>query len=322
MAERTIKASKKQSLILHLLNETGGSVGNIAFQKLVFFFCRHLAACGGKAPYDFYPHLKGCYSFTLDMEKEKMKGQGFLDGARGYWNIADTVEEMPVLDKEFRSVWDTFLATYAYSREEELVERMYREYPEYAVNSIIVDDVLKGDAEAKRRIEAQKLPLPPFALYTIGYEGLSLEEYFRRLKQHGVEILCDVRRVPFSHKVGFSRDRLADCCQAVGIVYKHLPELGIPSNRRRSLETQADYDVLFSEYEAEDIPAHADLLAKLAKMVKGGHRMAFTCMESDPRQCHRRIVGEHVARLAGAPLVHLVTPSYIWQKEYESLCLL
>lgn len=42
---------------------------------------------------------------------------------------------------------------------------------------------------------------------------------------------------------------LSKACEGVGIRYEHLPELGIASDERRNLETQADYDALFAQYD-------------------------------------------------------------------------
>lgn len=67
-------------------------------------------------------------------------------------------------------------------------------------------------------------------------------------------MLCDVRRNPWSRKYGFSKSTLSNACEGVGIRYEHLPELGIVSDARRNLETQADYDALFAHYERYDLP--------------------------------------------------------------------
>ena len=42
-------------------------------------------------------------------------------------------------------------------------------------------------------------------LFTLGYEGLRLEDWLARLRAHAVAAVCDVRRNPVSRKPGFSR---------------------------------------------------------------------------------------------------------------------
>jgi hypothetical protein len=72
------------------------------------------------------------------------------------------------------------------------------------------------------------------ALFTIGYEGRTQDEYLGLLTGAGVTLLADVRRNPISRKKGFSRKALAEGCAAVGVRYEHLPELGIASEKRKN----------------------------------------------------------------------------------------
>jgi uncharacterized protein (DUF488 family) len=105
-------------------------------------------------------------------------------------------------------------------------------------------------------------------------------------------LLCDARRNPISRKYGFSKGTLSKGCEGVGIRYEHLPELGIASEQRQSLETQADYDALFAEYERTSLPQQTEILAKIARWVRAGERVALTCYERLPQQCHRHCVAE------------------------------
>jgi uncharacterized protein (DUF488 family) len=89
----------------------------------------------------------------------------------------------------------------------------------------------------------------------------------------------------------------------VGIRYEHLPELGINSEERRDLKTQADYDALFAEYERKTLPKQAEALAGIRTWVKQGERVALTCFELLPHQCHRHCVAEALAHNSGKDLV-------------------
>ncbi len=136
-------------------------------------------------------------------------------------------------------------------------------------------------------------------LVTIGYEGRSLEAYLNLLLKNSVTLLCDVRRNPLSRKYGFSKSTLSKACEGVGIRYEHLPELGIDSEDRRDLKTQADYDALFDEYERKSLPRQTEPLAKIRAWVEQGERVALTCFELLPHQCHRHCVAEALEREAG-----------------------
>jgi uncharacterized protein (DUF488 family) len=137
---------------------------------------------------------------------------------------------------------------------------------------------------------------------TIGYEGRSLESYLNELLRDGVTMLCDVRRNPLSRKYGFSKGTLSKACEGVGILYEHLPELGIASEQRQELHTQADYDALFAEYERENLPQQRAALDKIQGWVAAGERVALTCFEHLPRQCHRHCVAEALEQMSGAKL--------------------
>lgn len=130
------------------------------------------------------------------------------------------------------------------------------------------------------------------ALFTIGYEGRTQDEYLALLRDAGVTLLADVRRNPISRKKGFSKKVLAEGCAAVGIGYEHLPELGIASEKRKNVATQADVDALFAEYERDWVPTQGAALAKLRAWVDAGERVALTCFERAPGDCHRHCVAE------------------------------
>ena len=108
----------------------------------------------------------------------------------------------------------------------------------------------------------------------------------------GTTLLCDVRRNPISRKYGFSKSTLSRGCEGVGIRYEHLPELGIASEQRQSLDSQEDYDALFAEYERASLPKQTDALKTIQGWVRSGERVALTCYEHLPQQCHRHCVAE------------------------------
>jgi len=132
-------------------------------------------------------------------------------------------------------------------------------------------------------------------LYTIGYEGRTLDNYLTILLNNGVTTLCDVRRNPISRKPGFSRRALARGCEGVGIRYEHLPELGIASERRRGLRTQSDYDALFADYERTWLPLQEGALRTIHGWIADGERVALTCYENTPDRCHRHCVADALA---------------------------
>lgn len=109
-------------------------------------------------------------------------------------------------------------------------------------------------------------------------------------------LLADVRRNPISRKKGFSKTTLAQGCAAVGIRYEHLPELGIASEKRKNIATQAAVHALFAEYERDLLPTQGPALAKLRAWADAGERVALTCFERAPGDCQRHCVAEALQR--------------------------
>ena len=141
------------------------------------------------------------------------------------------------------------------------------------------------------------------AIATVGYEGRTLEGYLAVLKAAGVTLLCDVRRNPLSRKKGFSKKALAAACAEAGIGYQHLPELGIASDRRQAIDSDADRARLFAEY-ARELAGHAGSLAKIASWAQT-EKVALTCFERQAAHCHRHCVAIALEREHHTTTEHL-----------------
>ena len=145
------------------------------------------------------------------------------------------------------------------------------------------------------------------ALFTIGYEGISLEEYLNRLIKNNVKLLVDVRKNPLSQKYGFSKSSLTRYCGNLGIDYIHIPEVGIDSSKRRELNSQADYDELFKEY-CETILLDTTAIQKtMVELLERYKRIALTCFEAETCQCHRTHLAEKLKNSPNFkyPLMHI-----------------
>jgi hypothetical protein len=276
----------RQRQLLRLLDALGGSAGKLDFQKLLFLYCQESTT--GPAPYDFVPYQFGAFSFTSYADCRKLVERGLLQDDEG-WRITDFGR------KVIGRTQDMELAAFARShrlRGDALVADTYRRFPYFATRSEIADRVLEGDAAGLARIESMRTTRSKAALHTIGYEGHSVESYLNTLLESGIAILCDVRRNPLSRKYGFSKGALARTCEKVGIRYEHVPELGIASDKRRGLDTQADYDALFDDYERTWLPKQGTALEAIHGWLREKKRVALTCYEHAPNQCHRHCVAE------------------------------
>lgn len=136
-------------------------------------------------------------------------------------------------------------------------------------------------------------------MFTIGYEGISLEHYLNKLIINNIKVLCDVRKNPISMKYGFSKIQLKNACEGVGIEYIHMPEVGIESSRRQELNSQADYDRLFYKYKSDTLSKETEKQEEILSLLKNKKRIALTCFEANIHQCHRKHLAESISSLDG-----------------------
>jgi uncharacterized protein (DUF488 family) len=123
-------------------------------------------------------------------------------------------------------------------------------------------------------------------LYTIGHSTHTLEYFINLLTKHGIEVVCDVRSVPYSqHNPQFNREPLKEQLRAQGISYVFLgKELGARSdNSACYIDGKVQYNYLVDE------PVFQDGLRRLRTGIEK-FRVAMMCAERDPLTCHRTIL--------------------------------
>jgi len=289
---------ERQRLLLTLLDALDGPVSNLDFQKLLLLFTKE---CEKEPSYEFVPYKFGGFSFTSYADKRRLTDAGLLVQDDQQWQLTEAGRNAARRRAVQPLIVAGFCRRHRALRGNALIAEQYRKYPYYATRSEILATVLP-DAESRKRVaEARPAKAVP-GLLTIGYEGRSLEAYLNLLIQNSVTLLCDVRRNPLSRKYGFSKSTLGKACEGVGIRYEHLPELGIDSEERRDLKTQADYDVLFAAYERRDLPKQGVAMGRIRAWIEAGERVALTCYEALPCQCHRHCVAEAVDAMKGSKL--------------------
>ncbi|MBN2085819.1 MAG: DUF488 domain-containing protein [Anaerolineales bacterium] len=286
----------RQKQLLGLLQALGGDVKNLDFQKYLFLYCQETDA----GPiYEFIPYKFGAFSFTSYADRRKLIERGLLANDENRWRLTDNGRRAVNRIGSTTSRFSEYALRYGSLRGEALVADTYRRYPYYATRSVIAGRVLGSDDEALQRIKKAKKKTAIDGLFTIGYEGHSLESYLNQLLRADIALLCDVRRNPISRKYGFSKRTLSSACDGVGIAYRHIPELGIASEKRRALNTQADYDALFDAYRRETLPLQRAFLSQIREWSRAGGNIALTCYEHNPQQCHRHCISEELFREFG-----------------------
>jgi Protein of unknown function, DUF488 len=293
--QQPLRLPYRKLVLLSLLQRFGGRLSNRDFQKHLMLFTTEFGAHGS---YDFVPYRFGGFSFQSYADRRSLVAAGLLVDAEG-WQIAKAECYARLLSRDDNHGLDRLHYTFGKLRGRPLVRELYRRYPYYAINSEIAHEIMTR-AELTT-IDHARPSDEDECLFTIGYEGISFDAYLSRLVANNIKLLCDVRRNPLSRKYGFSKSTLRDAVESLGIQYMHIPELGISSEKRRNLETPADYKKLFGEYECTTIAAGSEKISEVAAMLRLRKRIALTCFEADVCMCHRSRIVDALARLPSPP---------------------
>ena len=144
---------------------------------------------------------------------------------------------------------------------------------------------------------------------TIGYEGVTIQEFVTALQRDSVEIIIDVRDVPLSRKKGFSKNQLADSLRAHGIQYVHLKGLGDPKDGREA--ARAGNYPLFAKIFAKHMRSNvAKEALDHAGMLVSDQHVCLMCFEADYKRCHRTVVASHLAEMTGCKVTPLAVRDY------------
>jgi hypothetical protein len=299
------KLSTRQRLLMSLVEALGGKIHQTDFQKLLFLYSNEVEP---QPSFEFIPYRFGCFSFASYAEKRRLIDSGLLENDEATWQLTETGKQLS-RERDLNALKiSNFARQYKGLRGTPLIAEVYRRYPYYAIRSEIIDQVLSLP-EDREKVDAARPRQKRPGLLTIGYEGKSLETYLNQLIKAGVTLLCDVRRNPLSRKYGFSKSTLSEACKKVGVHYEHLPDLGIASSERRNLTEREDYDELFVSYRKHSLPKNQVALDQIRNWItQDKHRVALTCFERDPLQCHRHCVAEAVAEQSDGRLIALHLP--------------
>jgi uncharacterized protein (DUF488 family) len=140
-----------------------------------------------------------------------------------------------------------------------------------------------------------RVPTVTPKLFTVGYQGRSLEELITELVEAGVERLVDVRELPLSRRRGFSKTALSDALREAGIEYVHVKSLGNPKpNRERYWG--GDIEGGAAVYRKHLNNGSRSALVDLAESL-GDDAACLLCFERDHTECHRGVIVEALQEL-------------------------
>jgi uncharacterized protein (DUF488 family) len=130
-------------------------------------------------------------------------------------------------------------------------------------------------------------------IYTIGHSRHPFEHFLWLLREHGIELVCDVRSVARSRWPQYNGRVLEELLREQGVGYEHLPECG----GKIVVKT-------------EELTRGLDRIMELASDT----RIALMCSESQPlskhsvprANCHRVGLLSPPLRSRGAQMLHIL----------------
>lgn len=275
-----MKLIHRMKILMAVIQEMGGRIPASDLHAYLFLYCHKFVEHNHY--YDFIPQSSGPYSLQAEADKETLINKGCLETS-GDWIAKEGIERFAVPLDFFEKIAIQQLKKQWQGQSSEVLHAYIKEhYPSYFTSDTPTEQTNQESI-----------------FYTIGYEGLSPEAYINKLLAHDVRLLCDVRKNAFSQKYGFSKAELASALEKVGIGYKHIPELGIISEKRQHLETDQDYRQLFDEYEKETLTHQEAALHSLVALLETHKRIAITCFEANVHHCHRGRVAKALSARDG-----------------------
>ena len=155
----------------------------------------------------------------------------------------------------------------------------------------------------------------PVTLFTIGYQGVKLEQVVASLAAARVSVLVDTRETPTSRRVEFRQRALAAALGDAGIRYLSVRALGAPKPLRT---IAADDWAGFAAGYRERLLLAREELEGLVPLI-ASERVCLLCFEADPEACHRSLLADEIQRLLDVYAVHLRPGRANESDDHESL---
>lgn len=128
-------------------------------------------------------------------------------------------------------------------------------------------------------------------IYSIGYATKPIDTFIEQLKRYEINIVCDVRSVPFSKRFfDYHQDAIKQHLQNAGIRYLYLGEQLGPRSKdpEHYVECDRGLQVQFDRLMESNLFIQG--MKRLRRGQQKGFRIALMCAEKDPATCHRSLL--------------------------------
>ncbi|NEW79334.1 MAG: hypothetical protein GZ086_07890 [Gelidibacter sp.] len=165
----------RRKIILALLQLFEGELEKIRLQKLLFLFTQRQQ----KAEYDFIPYKFGCYSYSANADLTTMASKGMLTETDSHFKSNEKTDYLKAIKETDKKQLQEIKMLYGKMNANVLMKHTYINFPYWATKSIKAESILTANEFEK--MNKSKPKSSKTILFTIGYEGISLEEYLNRL---------------------------------------------------------------------------------------------------------------------------------------------
>lgn len=125
-------------------------------------------------------------------------------------------------------------------------------------------------------------------VFSIGYQGRSLDAFRNALAEAGVRVLVDVRAAAWSQRPQFRKSALAAALKEIGIEYVHCKVAGNPFRPKPGRNrVPAECEKLYARYLENNLEVIEELASLIARKPS-----ALLCYEARRDECHRGVLLE------------------------------
>ena len=283
--------NQKQKILLNLLTALDNKrCSRLKIFKLSFLLSQKTTF------YDFVPYKYGPYSFELDKDLRMFNNNGWINMNKNliYTNY-NLIKLLPI-EIDYKYELHDIINKFSNVNEKNLLNFIYERYPFYTKNSVLV------------KKHKSKEQVTPVAIYTIGYQNLSIDSFISILIEKNIKTVLDVRNKPFSYKYGFNYSWLKKYFPEFNIEYINIPELGIQEKYRKTLSRKKLW-----EYYSNLLDMEKDCLINVSNFILQ-QPSVLMCYEMFPEDCHRLRLAERIRSLTNLPIINFDTSKKQWIK--------
>ncbi len=125
-------------------------------------------------------------------------------------------------------------------------------------------------------------------MFSIGYATKSINDYITQLKQHGIDVVADIRSVPYSKAFhDYHQEAFKASLNRASIRYVYL---GLELGPRSKDPSHYDHDKQVQFHRLIKSDLYQSGVERLFNGIKKGFTIALSCAEKDAATCHRSLL--------------------------------